>query len=80
MSLTIQAGARAQNIDGPLDESLPITWTRVVQPALRGFLFLPLAGRCLSGLMRARSVLLATWLSPETLLIKLFDLRSFIIG
>ncbi len=52
----------------------------MARPALRGFLFLPLAGRCPSGLMRARSVLLATWLSPETLLIKLFDLRRFIIG
>jgi len=42
--------------------------------------FFPFAGRCPSGLMRARSVLLATWLSPETLLIKLLDLRRFIIG
>ncbi len=42
--------------------------------------FLPLAGRCPRGLMRARSVLLAAWLSPETLLIKLFDSRRFIIG
>ena len=38
----------------------------------------PAAAR--SGLMPARRVLLATGLSPEPLLIKLFDLRSFIIG
>ncbi len=42
--------------------------------------FFRFAGGCSSGLVPARRVLLATWLSPEPLLIKLFDLRSFIIG
>ncbi len=51
------------------------------QGGATGFtIFCPFAGGCSNGLMPARRALLATWLSPERLLIKLFDLRRFIIG
>jgi hypothetical protein len=58
----------------------PVISARVARPVYEAFFVFPFAGGCSSGLMPAHRVLLATWLSPEPLLIKLFDLRSFIIG